>query len=372
MSRFLNGRYGGLEPYTPGEQPKVPGRLIKLNTNENPYPPAPGVSKVLQWDPETAEQLKLYSDPEAAELVGAIAEYYGLETHQVMVGNGSDEILAFAFMAFQPENGRIYFPEISYSFYPVYCDIFGAKGMKVPLRDDFTVCPSDYYGAEGTIVITNPNAPTGMALSLGEIESILDANRNQLVIIDEAYVDFGGESAVSLLDGHDNLLVVQTFSKSRSLAGARIGFAMGHEDVIADLNKIKFSFNPYNLNRLSILAGREAIKDREYFRETCRKIIETRESLAAELRELGFEVLPSKANFVFARSGHMGGEEYFEALRQRNIIVRYFKKPKIDDFVRITIGTDEEMKMLIRATKEILDEKLRQEKREGMTKGEKS
>ena len=352
MSRFLNSRYKTLEPYTPGEQPKVVGRLIKLNTNENPYPPAPGAVSII--NDEELQKLRLYSDPEAAVLVEAIADNFGLAKEQVMVGNGSDEVLAFIFMALQGENGKIYYPEISYSFYPVYCDIFKADGVKVPLKEDFSVDPEDYYDADGTIIITNPNAPTGRALTLQQIEGILQKNRDNLVVIDEAYVDFGAESAVELIDKYDNLLVVQTFSKSRSLAGARIGYALGNAEIIADLNRIKFSFNPYNLNRLSILAGAEAMKDRAYFEETCGKIMATREKFVAEMEALGFDVLPSKSNFVFAASDKISGQEYFTALRKYNIIVRHFKDEKIADRVRITIGTPEEMDALIDATREIL------------------
>ena len=353
MSRFLNQKYSSLEPYTPGEQPKVNGRLIKLNTNENPYPPAPKVSEIIN-DEELAK-LRLYSDPEASLLVEAIADNFGIAKDQVITTNGSDEILAFIFMAFQGAGGKVYYPEISYSFYPVYCDVFGAAGVKVPLRDDFSIDPEDYYDADGLIVITNPNAPTGIALTLDQIEDILIHNKENLVVIDEAYVDFGAESAVQLIDKYDNLLVVQTFSKSRSLAGSRIGYAMGNSEIIADLNAIKFSFNPYNLDRLAILAGTEAMKDKAYFKETCSKIIETRENFVSEMEKMGFTILPSKANFVFAASSEISGKEYFTKLREDNIIVRYFDKEKISNYVRITIGTPEEMELLLEKTREILD-----------------
>ena len=352
MSRFLNEKFQTLEPYTPGEQPKVLGKLIKLNTNENPYEPAPSVVKVIN-DAEV-NRLKLYSEPAASQFTDAVAEYYGIGKDQVIAGNGSDEILAFIFMAFQGRNGRVYYPEISYSFYPVYCDIFKAEGVKVPLADDFSIRPEDYYDADGTMVITNPNAPTGMALTLDQIEAILQHNRNNLVVIDEAYVDFGAQSAVSLIDSYDNLMIVQTLSKSRSLAGARVGFAMGNSELIADMNRIKFSFNPYNLNRLSILAGAEAMKDTAYFEKTRKLIMATREEFVADMKKLGFRVLPSSANFVFASSDRISGEEYFTKLKKYNIIVRHFKDEKIRDFVRITIGTPEEMKALVRATDEIL------------------
>lgn len=352
MSRFLDKKFSGLIPYTPGEQPKVSGRLIKLNTNENPYPPAPKVLEVIN-DEELAK-LRLYSDPEASQLVDAIAENFGLSKSQVITTNGSDEILAFIFMAFQGDSGKVYYPEISYSFYPVYCDVFGAESVKIPLREDFSIDPEDYYDADGLIVITNPNAPTGMVLTIDQIEDILIHNKNNLVVIDEAYVDFGAQSAVQLIDKYDNLLVVQTFSKSRSLAGSRIGYAMGSSDMIADLNTIKFSFNPYNLDRLAILAGVEAMKDKEYFDSTCSKIIETREYFVEEMTKMGFTILPSKANFVFASSDRISGEEYFTKLRESNIIVRYFNKEKISDYVRITIGTPEEMDMFLERTREIL------------------
>lgn len=352
MSRFLSSKYETLKPYTPGEQPKVVGRLIKLNTNENPYPPAPGVTDLLINPKETAD-LRLYPQPEAVALVEAIAEFNDIKPEQVMVGNGSDEILAFIFMAFQNAEAKILYPEISYSFYPVYCDIFKANGVAVPLQD-FRVIPSDYFNAGGTIIITNPNAPTGIALTLDEIRSILDNNQDNLVVIDEAYVDFGADSAVSLLDEYDNLLVVQTFSKSRSLAGARVGFAMGAPDVIADLNKIKFSFNPYNLNRLSILAATEAMRDVDYLFETTNMIMDTREAFVKNMTALGFNVLPSKSNFVFVCSDKISGEEYFQELRKQNIIVRHFKDPKISNYVRITIGTMEDMMTLVEVTQDIL------------------
>ena len=359
MSRFLNRKYDKLEPYTPGEQPKVDGRLIKLNTNENPYPPALGVLKVIN-DEEVAK-LRLYSDPEASELIEAISDNFGIPKDRVITANGSDEVLAFIFMAFQGPSGKVYYPEISYSFYPVYCDVFGAEGVKVPLRADFSIAPEDYYDTDGLIVITNPNAPTGMALTLDQIEDILIHNDDNLVVIDEAYVDFGAESAVSLIDKYDNLLVVQTFSKSRSLAGSRIGYAMGNSEIIADLNAIKFSFNPYNLDRLAILAGTEAMKDREYFDKTRMQIMDTREMFVEGMKEMGFTVLPSKANFVFAASSEISGKEYFDRLRKENIIVRHFKNELIAEYVRITIGTPEEMTLLLEETKKILNEK-REEK----------
>ena len=326
MSRFLSQEAARLAPYTPGEQP-TDAQYLKLNTNESPFPPSPRVIKAVS----RAELLKLnlYSDPTCSMLCEAVARRYGLQMEMLLAANGSDEVLAFLFMAFQQKSGRFYFPEISYSFYPVYCSVFGAEAVKVPLKEDFSIDPSDYYGVDGTIIITNPNAPTGIALALADIEEILQHNPEQLVVIDEAYVDFGAESAVSLLDKYDNLLVVQTLSKSRSLAGARVGLAISNKEIIEDLNRIKFSFNPYNLNRLSILAGTEALKDVEYFNDTRTWIIKTRETFVAKMEALGFTVLPSKANFVFATHPDMAGQTYFEKLRERQIIVRHFKDPKI-------------------------------------------
>lgn len=352
MSRFLNEKYRNLIPYTPGEQPQAQ-RLIKLNTNENPYGPSPKAAARISR--EEIGKLMLYPDPEAAELTEAVSEYYSVEKERVFVGNGSDEILAFSFMAFQGANRKIYYPSVSYGFYPVYSDIFGAAACPVPLAEDLTINPADYKNLDGMIVIANPNAPTGLTLETEEILEILDTNRNNPVLIDEAYVDFGAKSFVPFTEKYDNLLVVQTLSKSRSLAGSRVGFAIGSKEMIADLNTIKFSFNPYNLNRLSILAAAEAIRDREYFQMTRSKIMATRQRFTGELEKLGFTVLPSKANFVFAKSGTLSGKAYFEGLRRHNIIVRHFDKPEIRDFVRITIGKDEDMDELIRVTGELLE-----------------
>jgi len=352
MSRFLNRKYESLEPYTPGEQPKVLD-LIKLNTNENPYGPSPEVLKVLN---ETEiGRLQLYSDPEAAELVEAIADNFGVDKDQVAVGNGSDEILAFSFMAFQPENGNIYFPDPSYGFYKVYGDIFQASRNPIPLTDDLRINPEDYKNLDGTIIIANPNAPTGIALETGVIEEIIKSNPDNLVIIDEAYVDFGANSCVPFIDKYDNILVIQTFSKSRSLAGSRVGFALGNRELIADLNRIKFSFNPYNLDRLAIRAAAAAMRDDEYFQYTRQQIMEIREFTVAEMEKLGFAVLPSQANFIFARHDRLAGKDYFEGLRERNILVRYFGKKPIEDYVRITIGKREDMEALLSVTRELLE-----------------
>ena len=352
MSRFLNSKYETLEPYTPGEQPKIMD-LIKLNTNENPYGPSPEVLKII--NEEEVGRLQLYSDPEASELVEAIAANYNLDKNQVAVGNGSDEILAFSFMAFQPENGNIYFPDPSYGFYKVYADVFKANGKPIPLTADLRIDPEDYKNLDGTIIIANPNAPTGIALESGVLEEIIQANPDNLVIIDEAYVDFGAKTCVPFIEKYDNLLVIQTFSKSRSLAGSRVGFALGNKELIADLNRIKFSFNPYNLDRLAIRAAAAAMRDDAYFQETRTKIMETRETTVAALTELGFEILPSAANFIFVRSDRITGKDYFDGLREQNILVRYFGKDPISDYVRITIGKPEDMETLLEVTKQLLE-----------------
>ncbi len=352
MSRFLNKKYESLEPYTPGEQPKVLD-LIKLNTNENPYGPSPEVKKVINEN--ELEKLQLYSDPEATELVEAIAENYGLSKDQVAVGNGSDEILAFSFMAFQPENGKVYFPDPSYGFYKVYGDVFKADRNPIPLNENLEIDPEDYKNLDGTIIIANPNAPTGTALETGVIEEIIKSNPDNLVIIDEAYVDFGAKSCVPFIAKYDNILIIQTFSKSRSLAGSRVGFALGNKELIADLNRIKFSFNPYNLDRLAIRAAAAAMRDDAYFQQTRQQIIATRKYTVNELEKLGFEILPSQANFIFVRNDRIAGRDYFEGLREKNILVRYFAKKPIDDYVRITIGKREDMEALLSATKELLE-----------------
>lgn len=337
MSRFLKKGLQGIEPYVPGEQPKN-AKLIKLNTNESPYPPSPKVMEAICR--EELENLKLYSDPEAKVLIEAAAEYYHVDTNQIMAGNGSDELLAFSFMAY---GEKIYFPTISYGFYKIYGRIFSENATRIPLDEKLRINVKDYYNLDGTIIIANPNAPTGIALTKDEIEGIVIKNRNNLVIIDEAYVDFGAESVVSLIGQYDNLLVIQTLSKSRSLAGARIGVAIGNKEIVDDLKRIKYSFNPYNLNRLSILAGAAAFKDKNYFQECCGKIISTRERFVKDLESSGFEVLPSKANFVFAKPPGISGEKCFQKLRENNILVRHFNELLMKDYVRITIGTEEEM-----------------------------
>lgn len=351
MSRFLSERFSSIEPYTPGEQPKMTN-LIKLNTNESPFPPSPNVIKALN---ETEiSKLNLYSDPDTKEVVDAIAKTLGVNSNQILMGNGSDEILAFTFQAFCDKDHEPCFADITYGFYPVFCELYGLKPEIIPLKDDLSIDYNDYVGKNKPIFIANPNAPTGLALNLCEIEKILESNKDTIVLIDEAYVDFGAESAISLIDKYDNLIVSRTFSKSRNLAGARIGFAVSNPELIADMCKMKFSFNPYNLNRLSIIAGKESVLDTEYFDSCISSIMGTREYTVKELEKRGFTIPDSKANFIFAKHNTLSGEEYFNELRKRNIIVRYFSKERIKDYVRITIGSQEQMTALINATDEIL------------------
>lgn len=351
MSRFLSDRFSNIEPYTPGEQPKV-NNLIKLNTNESPFPPSPKVIEAL--NNEEISKLNLYSDPDTKDVVDAIAKTFGVNSNQVLMGNGSDEILAFAFQAFCDKNNQPCFADITYGFYPVFCELFGLNPEIIPLKDDLSIGVDDYIGKNKPIFIANPNAPTGLALSLTDIEKILDSNKDSVVLIDEAYVDFGAESAVSLVSKYDNLIVSRTFSKSRNLAGARIGFAISNPELITDMCKMKFSFNPYNLNRLSIIAGKESVLDTEYFDRCIAEIISNREYTVNELKKRDFIIPNSKANFIFAKHNTLSGEEYFNELRKRNIVVRYFSKERIKDYVRITIGSKEQMTALIDATDDIL------------------
>ncbi|MBQ6899826.1 MAG: histidinol-phosphate transaminase [Firmicutes bacterium] len=351
MSRFLNSKYTELEVYTPGEQPRDM-KYIKLNTNESPYPPSPAVLAAVNAD--QAELLRLYSDPECKNLKNSIAKLYGVNPENIYLSNGSDDILNFAFMAFT-EGGKAAFPEISYGFYKVFAQLYGIECRKIPLREDFSIDPEDYCGLGCFTVIANPNAPTGRTISLEDIEKILQTNPDNVVVIDEAYVDFSGQSCYPLIKKYKNLLVVQTFSKSRSMAGARLGFAFADEELISDLKRIKFSTNPYNVNRLTLAAGEAAIRENDYYMENCRRIMATRDRTTAELEKLGFTVIPSKANFIFAKSGRIGGQELYEELKKRGILIRHFSDPKISDFNRITIGTDDEMTILVNTIKNILE-----------------
>lgn len=338
-------------PYTPGEQPNQPD-MIKLNTNENPYPPAPKVQQVLKE--MDAGDLRLYPDPSAGALVKAIADYYGLNEDQVFVGVGSDDVLAMSFLTFFNGEKPVLFPDITYSFYDVWAELFRIPYERPALDDCFHIKKEDYFKENGGIIFPNPNAPTGVELPLQDIEEILKANPGSVVIVDEAYIDFGAHSALPLISKYDNLLVVQTFSKSRSMAGMRIGFACGNSVLIKYLNDVKYSFNSYTMNRTSLAAGVAAIGDRDYFEDTCQKIMDTREWTQKELKALGFTFQDSKANFIFAAHKTCPAKQIFEALRAKHIYVRYFAKPRIDNYLRITIGTREEMEQLIRFLKDYL------------------
>ena len=351
MSKFWNDKINTIKPYVPGEQPKDK-QYIKLNTNENPYSPSDKVvNKIRKMN---LEDLKLYPDPDVSALSKEIANYFSVKQNQVFIGNGSDEILAFIFMAFFNKGDKVYYPDITYSFYTVYSDLFNLDEAKIPLNSKFEIEIEKYFRLDGHIVIANPNAPTSIALKSIEIEEIVKNNKNQLVIIDEAYIDFGGESAINLVNKYDNILVVQTFSKSRSLAGMRLGYAIGSENIIEGLNRLKFSFNSYTINRISIEAGIESFKDDEYFRKTNKKIISTREKSIIELEKLGFNTLKSSSNFIFITHKTIYAETLYKELKNRGVLVRYFNKERIDNYLRVTIGTDEEMEMFIEKIKEIV------------------
>lgn len=350
MSRFFSGRYSSLTPYTPGEQPQN-RRYIKLNTNESPFPPS---AKAMQRAAEEAEKLQLYSDPEAKILTKSLAEYYDVSEREVLPVNGSDEALNFAFMAFCDETKPAAFADITYGFYPVFAQLNRIPFQIIPLKDDFSIDITDYFDLGKTIFIANPNAPTGIALPAADIEEILRHNRGSVVVVDEAYVDFGAESCVPLIHKYDNLLVVQTFSKSRSMAGARLGFAIGCEELIRDLNTIKYSTNPYNVNRMTMAAGAAALEDDAYTKSNCQTIIETRSWFKTELEKLGFTCLDSRTNFLFAKHRSVGGKLLYEQLKDRGILVRHFEADRIRDFNRITIGTMDDMKTLVRTLKEIV------------------
>lgn len=343
MSRFWSSVVHTLSPYVPGEQPKIDG-LIKLNTNENPYPPSP---RALTAIAATMDRLRLYPDPGATALREAIATRYGVASGEVFVGNGSDEILAHSFPALLKHDAPLLFPDITYSFYPVYCRLYGVSYETVPLDAAMRVQLADYRRPGSAILLCNPNAPTGIALPQAAIEALLTEHPDRLVVVDEAYVDFGAESAVPLVARHDNLLVIQTLSKSRALAGLRVGFAIGQRPLIEALERVKDSFNSYPLDCFAIAGAVAAIEDDTWFQETRRRIIRSRETLTRGLTELGFEVLPSQANFVFARHVGHRGADLAARLRERGVLVRHFQKPRIEDFLRITIGTDDECGRLI-------------------------
>ncbi len=343
MSRFFSARYADLTPYTPGEQPQN-RRYIKLNTNESPFPPSPGVAAAVEAE---SRRLALYSDPECVKLREKMADVYGLDPDQIVMTNGSDEVLNFAFMAFADEEHPLAFADITYGFYPVFAQINRIPYTEIPLKSDFCLDPAASNGLNKTVVIATPNAPTGLALPLGDIERIVKSNPDNVVIVDEAYVDFGGESAVTLLDRYENLLVVGTFSKSRSMAGARLGFGFGSQKLIADLNTLRYSTNPYNINRLTDAAGQAALAENDYYMVNCRTIIENRAWTTEQLRSLGFRVLDSQTNFVFAESPDIAGRELYSKLKDAGILVRHFDKERLQNFNRITIGTKEQMQTLI-------------------------
>ncbi|MFW1678548.1 histidinol-phosphate transaminase [Pontibacter sp. JAM-7] len=344
MSKYWSDAIRNLVPYVPGEQPKL-GGITKLNTNENPFPPSPAVNQVLQqFD---TDRLRLYPDPDCSKLKQALADYYNLNTAQVFVGNGSDEVLAHTFMAFFRQPKPLLMPEFTYSFYQVYCNLYDIDAHLIPLQEKFAIDLDDYSIENGGIIFANPNAPTSRALSLDKIEQLLQRNTETVVVVDEAYVDFGAESAVSLINRYPNLLVVQTFSKSRSLAGMRVGYAMGDAELINGLERVKNSFNSYPLDMLALDTAIAALQDESYFTATTAEIIATREWTTAELAKLGFDSLPSKTNFLFTSHATTPAAVLMSYLREANILVRYFNKPGIDNYLRITVGTRQEMELLI-------------------------
>lgn len=354
MSRFFSEKYASLVPYTPGEQPKELN-LIKLNTNESPFPPS---KKAIEYAKAESEKLQLYSDPECRDLVKTASKYFGISEKEILFTNGSDEILNFAFMAFCDGAHSAVFPDITYGFYPVFAELNGVPFEEIPLKDDFTVDVNAFCGVNKTVFIANPNAPTGIALSLADIEKIIKSNPDNIVVIDEAYVDFGAESAVNLIRKYDNLLVTGTFSKSRSLAGGRLGFGIANESLIRDLNTVKYSTNPYNVNRMTMAAGVGALQDNEYFENSCEKIKTVREYTAEKLKELGFTMTQSSANFIFAQSNEIDGKTLYLKLKEKGILIRHFDKERIKNYNRITVGTYEQMDAFLSAIKEIKEEQI--------------
>lgn len=351
MSQYWSEIARGLDPYVPGEQPKDKV-YIKLNTNELPYPPSPKALAAMQ---EAAnENLRLYPDPACTELRTSIARYHGLKMEQVFVGNGSDEVLAFAFMAFFDPGKPILFPDISYSFYPVYANLFRIDYQLVPLANDFSLPVEDFFSNNGGIIFPNPNAPTGRYITPADIEKILRKNTERAVIVDEAYIDFGGESASGLIDKYPNLLVVQTLSKSRALAGLRVGYALGQAELIEALRRVKNCFNSYTLDRVAFAGAMASFADEAYFQETRRKVIATREETVAKLANMGFTVIPSQANFIFIRHQSAAASLIYQQLREKGILVRYFAKPRIDEYLRVSIGSDAEMAAFLKALQEII------------------
>ena len=352
MSRYFSHKYDALTPYTPGEQPKDQ-KYIKLNTNESPFPPSPSAQKRAM---EEVRKLELYSDPCCTALTAKAAEVFGVAEDEIIFSNGSDEVLNFIFMAFCDETRPVMFPDITYGFYKVFAALNGIPFTQVPLKQDFTIDIDDYVNQNKTIVIANPNAPTGLSLTLDQVERIVASNPDSIVVIDEAYIDFGGQTAIPLTKQYRNLLVVGTFSKSRSMAGARLGFAIGDRALIQDLNTIKYSVNPYNVNRMTMAAGLGALEDDAYFRANCRKICQTRERTTAALQEMGFLVLPSQTNFIFAKFRDIPGKTLYTKLREKGILVRHFDTPRLTDYLRITIGSDSQMDTFLATIHTILEE----------------
>jgi histidinol-phosphate aminotransferase len=351
MSRYWSDLVNRLTPYVPGEQPQL-ANLVKLNTNESPYPPSQRVLEAIQTI--SADRLRLYPDPESTQLRQALATRYGVGAEQVFVGNGSDEVIALAFMALLKHEKPLYFPDISYSFYPVWAELYGIAYATIPVAADFSVDPDAYPADNGGIIIPNPNAPTGMLMGLDAVKMLCQKSANSVVVIDEAYIDFGGESAVALIGEFDNLLVVQTFSKSRALAGLRVGFAMGSEQLIGALNRVKNSFNSYPLDVVAQNAALASLHDENYFQESCERVINSRSALCDAMAAMGFVILPSGANFVFASHPDYTARELFLALRERGIVVRYFDKPRIDNHLRISIGNEEQNALFLAALGELL------------------
>lgn len=351
MSQFWSELVNKLTPYVPGEQPKT-DNLIKLNTNENPYPPSPQAIKAMQA--EASEKLRLYPDPESTDLKTCIADYYKVESDQVFIGNGSDEVLAHCFQALLKHDKPLLFPDITYSFYPVYSQLYQIESQQIALDNAFNIQLSDYPPENGGVIFPNPNAPTGKVLELHEIETFLNNNTESVVVVDEAYIDFGGETAIKLVNQYPNLLVIQTLSKSRSLAGLRVGFAVGHAGLIEALERVKNSFNSYPMDRFSTAGAIAAFKDDAYFTEKCAAIIKSREWLDAKLSQLGFEIVPSKTNFLFAKHQHLPADDIAAKLRAQKIIVRHFKQDRIENYLRITIGTQQECEKLVAALQTII------------------
>ena len=350
MSRFFSARHASLVPYTPGEQPQIP-ITAKLNTNESPYPPSEGVARAITGE---IGKLQLYNDPECTALRKAAAKYYGVAPDELLAVNGSDDALLFAFIAFGDRDRPMAFPDLTYGFYSVYADFLHIPAHVIPLREDFSIDPEDYMGLGENVVFANPNAPTGRALAPGEIGRIAASNPDRVVIVDEAYVDFGWESCVPLTREYDNLLVVQTFSKSRSMAGARLGFAIGNRELIRDMNTVKYSTDPYNVNRMTQAAGIAAFAENDYYMANCRRIMETRAYTTGELEKLGFAVIPSMTNFLLAQ-GPVPGRELYLSLKERGVLVRWFDQPRIRDYIRVSIGSREQMDRFLAAVTDILE-----------------